>query len=211
MEELARLQASRSGFKGHVTRLYTKINKLLSEEVNDYSVTSLTTAMEQQYRATTSTITQSQSVSQLDSIDQPQSLTRVPPSVSTTTQVSVNPSLVPSTTSTVTTYLSTEAHNIAVVPSSQGAMIPPSPVTSNSLDHPCCFRQLLIQPHLPLLVHIKHQLQLFLHPWYHMDHQCLQVVMWLIPNYSTVPHRESQQFVTNRIPKLILPTFSETP
>ena len=47
MEDLAHLQASRSGFKGHVTRLYAKIDKLLGEEVDDYSVTSLTTAMEQ--------------------------------------------------------------------------------------------------------------------------------------------------------------------
>ena len=42
MEDLARLQAYRSEFKGHVTRLYGKINELLGEEVDDYSVTSLT-------------------------------------------------------------------------------------------------------------------------------------------------------------------------
>ena len=44
MEELARLQASRSGFKGDMTRLYTKIDELLGEEVTDYSVTALKTA-----------------------------------------------------------------------------------------------------------------------------------------------------------------------
>ena len=47
MEELARLQASRKGYKSHVTRLYNKVDEILSSELNEFSVTSLTTAIEQ--------------------------------------------------------------------------------------------------------------------------------------------------------------------
>ena len=47
MEELAGLQASWSRFKGHVTQLYVKIDELLDKEVDNYSISSLTTAVEQ--------------------------------------------------------------------------------------------------------------------------------------------------------------------
>ena len=47
MEDLARLQASRKGYKSHVTRLYNKVDEILSSELNEFSVTSLTTAIEQ--------------------------------------------------------------------------------------------------------------------------------------------------------------------
>ena len=33
----------------------------------------------------------------------------------------------------------------------------------------------------------------------------------VMPNYSPVPHRESQQFITSCLPKLTPPTFSEDP
>ncbi|XP_065911263.1 uncharacterized protein [Dysidea avara] len=47
MEELTRLQASRKAFKGHVTRLHSKIDELMNSEFDDYTITSLTTAVEQ--------------------------------------------------------------------------------------------------------------------------------------------------------------------
>ena len=47
MEELAQLQASRKGYKSHVTWLYNKVNEILSSELNEFSITSLTTAIEQ--------------------------------------------------------------------------------------------------------------------------------------------------------------------
>ena len=47
MEQLDRLQASRKGFKSHVTRLYNKVDELMSKEEDEYSVALLTKAMEQ--------------------------------------------------------------------------------------------------------------------------------------------------------------------
>ena len=47
MEELTRLQASRKAFKGHVTRLHSKIDELMDAEFDDYTITSMTTAIEQ--------------------------------------------------------------------------------------------------------------------------------------------------------------------
>ena len=47
MEELTRLQASRKGFKSHVTRLYNKVDELIDNEVDEYSVALLTKTMEQ--------------------------------------------------------------------------------------------------------------------------------------------------------------------
>ena len=47
MEELTRLQASRKAFKGHVTRLHSKINELMVTEFDDYTIMSMTTAIEQ--------------------------------------------------------------------------------------------------------------------------------------------------------------------
>jgi len=47
MDKLDRLRASQSGYKGHLTWIHHKIDELLSEEVDDYSVTALMTAMEQ--------------------------------------------------------------------------------------------------------------------------------------------------------------------
>ena len=44
MEEQTRLQASRSGYKGHMTRLFNKIDELVSD---DYTTTSLSNAIEQ--------------------------------------------------------------------------------------------------------------------------------------------------------------------
>ena len=47
MEERTRLIASRSGYKGHVTQLYNKIDELIGGEVDDYTTTSLNNAVEQ--------------------------------------------------------------------------------------------------------------------------------------------------------------------
>ncbi|XP_065887247.1 uncharacterized protein [Dysidea avara] len=47
MEEQTRLQASRSGYKGHVTQLFNKIDELVSGEFDDYTTTSLSNAIEQ--------------------------------------------------------------------------------------------------------------------------------------------------------------------
>jgi len=47
MEEQARLLASRNGYKGHVTRLFNNIDDFCSGEFNDYSATSLSSAVEQ--------------------------------------------------------------------------------------------------------------------------------------------------------------------
>jgi len=47
MEELSGLQASCKAFKGHVTRLHYKIDDLMDRDFDDYSITSLTTAIEQ--------------------------------------------------------------------------------------------------------------------------------------------------------------------
>lgn len=47
MEELPRLQASRKSFKGHVTRLHSKIDDLMAAEFDDYTITSMTTAIAQ--------------------------------------------------------------------------------------------------------------------------------------------------------------------
>ena len=46
MEQLDRLQASRKGFKSHVTQLY-KVDELIYKEVDNYSVALLIKAMEQ--------------------------------------------------------------------------------------------------------------------------------------------------------------------
>ena len=46
MEELTRLQASRKGFKSHMTRLYNKVDELIDNEVDEYSVALLTKTME---------------------------------------------------------------------------------------------------------------------------------------------------------------------
>ena len=47
MEELTRLQASRKAFKGHVTRLHSKIDDLMDSDFDDYTIISLNTAIEQ--------------------------------------------------------------------------------------------------------------------------------------------------------------------
>jgi len=47
MEQLTRLQASRKGLKSHVTRIYNKIDNLIEQEADDYSIPLLTKAMEQ--------------------------------------------------------------------------------------------------------------------------------------------------------------------
>ena len=47
MEELTRLQASRKGYKSHVSRINNKIDELLSKECDKFSIASLTTAVEQ--------------------------------------------------------------------------------------------------------------------------------------------------------------------
>ena len=47
MEELAQLQASRKGYKSHVTRLNHKMDELLASEFDKLTFTSLNTAIEQ--------------------------------------------------------------------------------------------------------------------------------------------------------------------
>jgi len=47
MEQLTRLHASRKGFKSQVTRLYNKVDELMEKEVDKYSITLLTKAIEQ--------------------------------------------------------------------------------------------------------------------------------------------------------------------
>ena len=47
MEQLTRYQASRKGLKSHVTRIYNKIDSLIEQEADDYSIPLLTKAMEQ--------------------------------------------------------------------------------------------------------------------------------------------------------------------
>ena len=46
-EEKARQLASRSGYKGHVTQLFHKIDDLMTKEFDDYTTTSLNNAIEQ--------------------------------------------------------------------------------------------------------------------------------------------------------------------
>ena len=46
-EDLTRLQASRKAYKSHVTRLFHKIDSSLDTEVDDYTITTLRTAIEQ--------------------------------------------------------------------------------------------------------------------------------------------------------------------
>ena len=46
-EDLPRLQASRKAYKAHITRLYHKIDASLDSEVDEYTVTTLRTAIEQ--------------------------------------------------------------------------------------------------------------------------------------------------------------------
>ena len=46
-EEITRLQASRKAFKGHVTRLHNKIDELMAEDFDDYTIASLTATIEQ--------------------------------------------------------------------------------------------------------------------------------------------------------------------
>ena len=47
MEQLTRLQASRKGLKSHVTCIYIKIDSLIEQEADNYSIPLLTKAMEQ--------------------------------------------------------------------------------------------------------------------------------------------------------------------
>ena len=47
MEELTRLQTSRKAVKGHITRLHYKMDELLTGDFDDYTISSLTTAIEQ--------------------------------------------------------------------------------------------------------------------------------------------------------------------
>ena len=47
MEELTRLQASCKAVKGHITRLHYKMDELLTGDFDDYTISSLTTAIEQ--------------------------------------------------------------------------------------------------------------------------------------------------------------------
>ena len=46
-EELTHLQASRKTYKSHITRLYRKINDILDTEVDDYTITTLRTTIDQ--------------------------------------------------------------------------------------------------------------------------------------------------------------------
>ena len=46
-EDLTRLQASRKAYKSHVTRLFHKVDDSLGTEVDDYTITTLRTAIEQ--------------------------------------------------------------------------------------------------------------------------------------------------------------------
>ena len=46
-EDLTHLQASRKAYKSHVTRLFHKIDSSLDTEVDDYTITTLRTAIEQ--------------------------------------------------------------------------------------------------------------------------------------------------------------------
>ena len=47
MEERTRLQVSWNGYKGHVIRLYNKVDKLVGGEFDDYTTTSLNNVIEQ--------------------------------------------------------------------------------------------------------------------------------------------------------------------
>jgi len=47
MEDLTRLNASWRAYKAHITRLFHKIDDSLEAEVDDYTITALTTAIEQ--------------------------------------------------------------------------------------------------------------------------------------------------------------------
>ena len=47
MEEQTRSQAFHSGYKGHVTRLFNKIDELMDGEFDEYTTTSLNNAVEQ--------------------------------------------------------------------------------------------------------------------------------------------------------------------
>ena len=47
MEKLTRLQASRKGYKSHVSRINNKIDELLSNECDEFSIAYLTTTVEQ--------------------------------------------------------------------------------------------------------------------------------------------------------------------
>ena len=47
MEGQTRLLASQSGYKGHVTRLFNKIEGLIGGEFDDYTISSLNNAVEQ--------------------------------------------------------------------------------------------------------------------------------------------------------------------
>ena len=47
MEDKARLSASRNGYKGHVTRLFNKIDELIAADLDEYTTTSLNNAVEQ--------------------------------------------------------------------------------------------------------------------------------------------------------------------
>jgi len=50
MEELTRLQASHKAFKGHVMQLHSKIDNLMDSDFEDYTMASLTTAIEQMWK-----------------------------------------------------------------------------------------------------------------------------------------------------------------
>ena len=47
MEDKTRLSASRNGYKGHVTRLFNKIDDLIAADFDEYTTTSLNNAVEQ--------------------------------------------------------------------------------------------------------------------------------------------------------------------
>ena len=46
-DDLTRLQASRKAFKSHITRLYRKIDDSLETNVDDYTITTLRTTLDQ--------------------------------------------------------------------------------------------------------------------------------------------------------------------
>ena len=47
MEEKTHLSASRNGYRGHVTRLFNKIDRLIAADFDEYTITSLNNAVEQ--------------------------------------------------------------------------------------------------------------------------------------------------------------------
>ena len=47
MEELTRLQASRKGYRSHVTRSFNKVEETIIKDANEFSITYVKTAVDQ--------------------------------------------------------------------------------------------------------------------------------------------------------------------